>query len=74
MKVKFSNYDSAVEIYFEPETMEEVSAMAALAMNAKASPPNILMSFFKNGPIMSVFLEKVHSSKRYSSIKPDNFH
>lgn len=74
MKVKFANYDSCVELHLEPETMQEVSDLAALAINCKSEKPDIIMSFYKDGPAMSVFMKKVHSSKRKSTIKPDNFH
>ena len=63
MKVKFFEHDHAGEIQLTPETVEEVTALARFAKNAKAEKPSIYFSFSKE-PYLNLYMKKIDKTKQ----------
>lgn len=68
MKVSFFEGEFGAEVSMEPETVEEASALARLALNAKAVKPEIRHYFNENGQSCSIWMKSVDKSVRKTSI------
>lgn len=69
MKVSFFESEYGSEISLTPETIEESSALARMALNAKAVKPEIRLYFGEKEQNCAVWLKNISKSVRKTSIQ-----
>lgn len=67
MKVTFFENEFGSSFDLQPETVEEVSALARMAKNSKAEKPDIAF-YFSGSPTASVWVKKVKKTAQRNYI------
>jgi hypothetical protein len=68
MKVTFWDSEVGTEINLQPETMEEVAALARMAINSKSEKPDIYVNI-EDKPYCSIWMKKVDKRNQRFSIR-----
>ena len=69
MKTIINEWEEGFEITFEPETIEETTALMRFANNAKAEKPYVSFNY-KSEPYMYVYMKKISKNKQSNGIEP----